>query len=303
MKRTSSRPRKIRIASPKKLKRAALAFAPDRSLASDAAPVAYGYARIGADPKAEHRLGLDGQGEEIAAYHERVVGPRGVPLKQTLVDAVNENQTPFASRERGAWLLEHLNPGDHLIIARVDRAFPDVLDCVDAMRELATLGVVVHISELGLDASDERSLHRCGVELLRRARYAKEQAATFSDRILEKNSVRRLQGYYTGGAIPVGFKLAGPRGRMRLAPNKDELAMMRHFAEMADGGMTPYAIQQHLIKNRVMRRVPDASEPRGHRLEFWSRQVIARAIKRIREIDRREGEQVVESAAAQLVRR
>lgn len=284
------------MASTKKLKRAALAFAPDRSLKSDAAPVCYGYARIGADHQARHGLGLDGQDAEIADYYGRVVGLRGVPFKQTLVSPVTANNVPFANREHGVWLREKLSPGDHLVIARIDRAFRDMLDCVDALRGLAKLGVVVHIVELGFDASDERRLMRGGVALLRRAEYAKEQAATLSDRILEKNAVRRMKGWYCGGAVPLGFKLAGPKGRKHLAPDQEEREVMRRLAEWADQGLTSYAIEQHLVKSRAMRRVPDRRQPRGYRLEFWSRQAITRAIQQIREIDRREAERVTASA-------
>lgn len=69
--------------------------------------------------------------------------------------------------------------------------------------------------------------------------------------------------------------------------------MHRDCVEKSGG----YAIQQHLIQNRVMRRVPDRTEPRGYRLEFWSRQIIARAPRRVREVDRRDAERVAQATA------
>lgn len=177
-------------------------------------------------------------------------------------------------------------------------AFCDMHDCVESLRDLAELGVVAHIVELDFDSSDEQQLIRGAAELLQKARFAKECAATLSARALERNAVRRLQGYYHGGAIAPGFKLTGPKGRKRLVPNEEERQVMRYMAELHDSGMNFYQIERHLVKERLMRVVRDPREPTGKRLEFWTRQAIQRAIERIREIDRQAADDEIQQAAA-----
>lgn len=265
-------------------------FAPDPSLSSDRPPVCYGYARVTADQQAEYGLGLDGQDVAIDSYYVRVVAPRGIPFKQTAVDTLTASQRPFAHRDVASRVLETLEPGDHVIFSTVDMAFRDVHDCVDSLRDLAELGVVAHITELDFDSSDEQRLIRGVAALLQKARFAKEHSATLRARALERNAIRRMQGYYHGGAIAPGFKLAGPKGRKRLVPNEEERQVMRYMAELHDSGMNFYQIERHLVKVRLMRVVRDRTEPTGKRLEFWTYQSIRRAVEQIRKIDRLEAE-------------
>ena len=278
-------------------KRIIRAFAPDSSLRSERTPVCYGYARVSADPQAEYGLRLNGQGSEIDSYYGRVVAPRSIPFRQTVVDAVTASEAPFARRDVAARLVEVLEPGDHVIFSKVDLAFRDVIDCVESLHDLAEMGVVAHIVELDFDSSDEQRLLRGAAELLQKPRFAREHAATLSARATERNVIRRLKGLYRGGAIAPGFKLGGPKGRKRLVPNEEERQVMRYMAELHDSGMNYYKIERHLVKERLMRAVRDRTAYRGRRLEFWTHQSIRRAVEQIREIDRQEAEGEASQAA------
>lgn len=261
-------------------------------------PLCYGYARVSTDRQAQTGMGLDGQDQAIEAHYQRIVASRGVPLVDIRVEAISASKVPFANRDHGAQLMELLGVGDHIIFSKVDRAFRDVIDCLSTIRDLIDSGVVVHIADIQFDSSNHAKLKNDMLMLQMKAAFAEHESRTLGERVKEVNAIRRQQGYAICGKVPLGYKLTGPKGRRRVVPDEAMRKTMRKFRELAEGGMTFYAIERYLVEHRVMRRVRDRSAKDGWRLEFWRRDEISRAVRLLNELEKVEAAQAARLATS-----
>ena len=64
------------------------------------------------------------------------------------VDAAKSGKAPWEDRDAGKELFKQLRPGDHIIIARLDRAFRRLADCVVVLEKFERLGVKIHVCNM-----------------------------------------------------------------------------------------------------------------------------------------------------------
>lgn len=102
-------------------------------------PRAFGYARTSTPDQV---LGLQAQVEAIRRYADY--------KNLDLVEILSEHESAaltFQEREVASSLDARLCPGDHLVIAKLDRAFRSTRDCLECMERWESLGITLHITD------------------------------------------------------------------------------------------------------------------------------------------------------------
>ena len=97
------------------------------------------------------------------------------------VDAAKSGKIPWEERDAGKELFKQLRPGDHVIIAKLDRAFRRLADCVVVLEKFERLGVKLHICNMLGGAIDLSSpMGRFLIHIL--AAFAELERAFISER-------------------------------------------------------------------------------------------------------------------------
>ena len=97
------------------------------------------------------------------------------------VDAAKTGKVPWQDREAGRELFAQLKPGDHVIIAKLDRAFRRLSDCVVVLEQFERMGIKLHVVNLLGGAIDLSSpMGRFLIHIL--AAFAELERAFISER-------------------------------------------------------------------------------------------------------------------------
>lgn len=190
---------------------------------------AYGYIRVSTRSQADSGMGLRAQRRLIVEYHRmHLRSARLVVFADRGVSAV---RLDLPHRLRGRAMMEALQAGDHVIVAKMDRAFRSIRDFDATWRQWERRRVHVHILDLGIDTST--SVGRLMASLL--ASFAEFESRRIGERIREAGAERRRKGLAVNGNPAVGWvKLKNKR----VAVDKIERAKARRIALMRRKGMS-----------------------------------------------------------------
>ena len=109
------------------------------------------------------------------------------------VDAAKTGKVAWEDREGGRALFGRLKPGDHLIIAKLDRAFRRLADCVVVLEKLERMGVKLHVVNLLGGAIDLSSpMGRFLIHIL--AAFAELERAFISERTKDGLANKKKKG-------------------------------------------------------------------------------------------------------------
>lgn len=119
-------------------------------------------------------------------------------------DPATSGKVPIDQREAGQVMCRALRRGDHVVIARLDRAFRKLSDCCKAMEAWERTGVKLHVCNLLGGAIDLSSpIGRFLLQIL--GAFAELERAFISERTSESMKARKRRG--EGGGRPrYGFK-------------------------------------------------------------------------------------------------
>jgi DNA invertase Pin-like site-specific DNA recombinase len=109
------------------------------------------------------------------------------------VDAAKSGKIAIEDREGGRALFGRLKRGDHLIIAKLDRAFRRLADCVVVLEKMERLGIKIHVVNLLGGALDLSSaMGRFLIHIL--AAFAELERAFISERTKDGLSNKKKRG-------------------------------------------------------------------------------------------------------------
>lgn len=223
--------------------------------------VAYGYIRVSTAIQAESELGLLAQQRMIRDYAKFKLAREGIKLETIYSDpGVSAYSINMADRPQGAIMLANAKRNDHIIVAKLDRAFRSVSDFAKIVAVLHSRGVHLHLLDLGVDTSSAAG--RMVATIM--ASIAEWEARRIGERIRDAVNVIKQLGYaHTGPTrVPIGWS-AWPLNRVkrgqkkqprRLRPCERERRAGRLALSMRNKGCTYQEIGKKLTDQGVRTR-------------------------------------------------
>lgn len=169
-----------------------------------------------------------------------------LPLAEILVEpAKSAFKIPFARRPQGKRLIEQLLvPGDHLVIARMDRGFRTTQDFCNMLAYFKSRQITLHFADQQIDLSTIMGEIMATLFSL----FAWWESAVKSERNKERAAWAKERGYAVGGLAPVGFVWAGAKGTVKkIVPHMSDRAIMAEIVRCRDELGMPFGrISQYI---------------------------------------------------------
>lgn len=205
---------------------------------------AYGYGRAST---ADQSLTLEAQHERVEAYCKS----QGMTLAKWITDPATSGRSLFAKRKGGSELCEEIRKGEAkaVVIAKLDRAFRNTLDCLKTMQEWHAKGVAVHVLDMGVNTSTNTG--QLFLTIL-------AAVAEFERNLIaERTAIAMQNGQSNGKRVssipPYGYEIdtdspLHPKSGLhtRIKPNPKEQAIIQRCGEMRDLGMSKPQIAEEL---------------------------------------------------------
>ncbi len=169
----------------------------------------WGYVRVSSAEQFEHASSIASQCERIIQFADRngidLGAVRVMPVAATdgtlvevqareriIFEAISAFKTPFMMRPLANQLYDHLQPGDHLIFAKMDRAFCGAGDLESTMQRLTGMRVMVYFLDMGEQACEDSAAHEFTMGVL--ALVTRMERKRKGERHREAFEQRRKQG-------------------------------------------------------------------------------------------------------------
>jgi DNA invertase Pin-like site-specific DNA recombinase len=208
---------------------------------------AYGYTRVSTLLQAREGESLEAQTRQIRAY----ALSRGLELadRDIFVEAGVSGGTEFQARPEGGRLFNLLQKGDLIIFPKLDRAFRNTRNALNALHELKERGVHVHFIDLGGDVTGNGIGAIVFTILSAFATFEKERIAT---RIREVKQIKKAQGKFTGGRRAFGYDVVDSVK----VPNRSEQKVIAEMRSLRKSGTSFRGIEKWLSEKKKVRISP-----------------------------------------------
>ena len=191
-------------------------------------------------------------------------------------ESISSFSVPFRERPAGKRLLETVQPGDKIVIYRLDRGFRDELDGLQTVRELLDRGVAVHLASEGVSSDSEFGMTWFTLMVS----FAALESKIKRNRSLDVKQHLESQGR-PSGTVPKGFRTEVNDGKRKLAYDLDDISERMKSWICMNLGLTDKETSSLLIalraqNNRLRPRTPEwsanyaegrKSAPRVHKFE------------------------------------
>jgi site-specific DNA recombinase len=207
---------------------------------------------------------LQSQEEQIRAY----LTMKNIELAGLFIDAGVSGGKPIAGRPEGSKLVEMVDSGEVQCVAivKLDRAFRNVVDCLQTVDAWERAGVALHIVDLGGNSIDTTSpAGRFMLTVLSAA--GEMERGMIRDRCNSGRASRKAQGFRIG-EVPFGFQL-GPDGKS-LVISGEEQEVIGIVEKLAGQGYSASAIADDLNRRGLPTKKGGT----------WSHKQIIRILKR-----------------------
>jgi putative DNA-invertase from lambdoid prophage Rac len=165
---------------------------------------------------------------------------------QLLVEVVNEQisgSVAFPKRPRAGELLSKLQKGDHLCIAKLDRAFRSARDCHNTLAELKERGVSTSVCDLP-DGADVTGNGIAALLIGIMSSVAEWERERIRERTADQKRLAKQQGRYLGGKIPWEAKVV----RGALVPDDKKISVVKKLRTWRGKGVSLRDCQQNVKK-------------------------------------------------------
>lgn len=187
------------------------------------------------------------------------------------VDSAVSGSTVWDTRPAGRALFNSIKIGDHIVIAKLDRAFRRVADCAEIMDRFERMKIKLHVVNLMGGAIDLSSpMGRFFIHVL--AAFAEMERKFIQERVKDGQDRAKRKGKIWGGRAALGFKhqwvkVKGKTTRVSV-PDPDERAIMKWIVgvKMADSSIGWEDIGKMLVRD-------------GH-INKWGRPWAPRTVRR-----------------------
>ena len=212
-------------------------------------PIAYLYTRVSHRKSAETGIGLDIQREKCTAYFDFIKGDNpGLQLGREYTDPAQSARKPLRLRPGGGEMNFALEPRDHIIFYKVDRAFRNMRDLTECVEIWEERGVTIHFTDLQLNLST--TIGKMMLYIVGALADAERNMA--SDRARSTVEYLEAHGRPTNRWAKYCHKIIGTTGKRRQVPLSPEAmaefrAVPRKIVELRDNrSMGWTAISDHI---------------------------------------------------------
>jgi DNA invertase Pin-like site-specific DNA recombinase len=209
-------------------------------------PTAYGYGRASTERQVDT---LKVQAEKITRYFEYSLNPKGYGFGKIFSDPATSGKTNIRQRPEGSLLNLALEPGDAVIIAKLDRGFRNARDGLETLEKWLERGVVVHILDINVDTSTPFGK----MVFTMFAAFAEWERSRIRDRLMESIAYRRARGRPLCQNAPYPFVVRGARNNKHFAYAHWKRRMGRYVVKMREQGHTFEDIYWSLIVQKIRR--------------------------------------------------
>lgn len=224
-------------------------------------PVIYGYTRVSTERQADSGLSLDAQRERIEEAQRRLARQHQATVGAIYADpGVSATRHALISRPQGGQLDARLLAGDHVVIAKLDRAFRSQRDCVVTCERWMQRGVSVHMLDISVDTDTATGQVLIGILSV----IAQWEATRIGERNREAKAAMRARGLSSNGARRLGYHL---RRGGRLRPHQQERQIAQRIRRLRRNGHSWPTIAARLDAAGVKR-------PGGQK--HWTPQAVSR---------------------------
>ena len=202
-------------------------------------PRAAGYGRVSTQ---KQEMSIAVQEDQVKKYWEWRFRPHGIEWMGWYADPATSGSSPFRERTAAATLLKRLEIGDHIVIAKMDRAFRNAGDCYAVLEHLKNRQINVHFLDLMIDTSTPVGQLLVGI-LAVVSQFERER---IRERTMDVRKELKRQGFAYRHA-PYGFKnVRADGGRKKMVPNQQEIDILHRIFTMSDGGYSAEEIARWL---------------------------------------------------------
>ena len=163
-------------------------------------PTCYGYGR---HSTAKQGLTQAAQRDRCLAYWKHNLEYQGVQWGGFFYDEATSAKKPFSERTHGRVLYFAAQKGDHIVTAKYDRCFRNVLDGLTHLKALEDRGVTFHSDREKIDTSTAMGRAFRSVLLI----IAEIERELASERALDIQESLRAQGKPHCKGCPIGWKI------------------------------------------------------------------------------------------------
>lgn len=208
----------------------------------------YGYGR---HSTAKQGITEDVQRQGIDRYCHTFLIPKGdltVGEPFWFYDKATSGTKPLTEREQGMRLWVTAQPGDHIVIAKLDRAFRSVIDGVNTIQMFKQKGIHLHILDVHIDTSSPIGEFILTVMLA----FAQLQQRYIAERTKEIMAHKRANGEGCGKAattVPIGWQRYGKKNPY-LVPSAAEREMVDEMAQWREDGVAYVEIYNRACKKK-----------------------------------------------------
>lgn len=214
----------------------------------------YGYVRVSTAKQADEGDSLGAQERTLKGYAMM----KGIDEPHIYVETGVSGSIKFSERPQGAKLLALLQPGDSIIVPKLDRAFRSALDALEVFGKLKAMPAHLHMIDLGGDVMAD-GMSKLVFTIL--AAVAEGERDRIRERVIDSVRDRRARNVYLGGIIPWGHQVS-ETGTLEVLPGyEDALAFMKatrqsHSLRATADAMKKYGFK---ISHEKVRQVLEAA--------------------------------------------
>jgi len=207
-------------------------------------PTCYGYGRHSTN---KQELTREVQEFRTHDYWERNLQHKGVVWGGFQYDKATSAKTPFTEREHGLQVYTLAQPGDHIVVSKMDRAFRSLRDGINSMDMFAAKGVTFHSLDLLVDTSTPLGRFFRSVLLA----VAELEREFVSERVKETIALRKREGRPHSQSCPVGWKIVGQKPNRLYRADMEERGLVDHMQAMRSAGEAYDSIALWGMKNSM----------------------------------------------------
>lgn len=202
---------------------------------------AFAYCRASTE---EQETTIDAQLAQVVGLFHGKYQAKGYRWGGAFVDRGVSGSTPLASRPSGRRLLVTAEPGDVILMQKIDRGWRSVADWASNLELFRHSQIALGFVEMDIDTSTTGGEAFAGMAAI----FAQMERRMIGDRMRAFQAQRKRQGRPYTHSAPYGFKIVGDKGSRQYAAFPEQRAMGSRFLEWHTEGWQLRDILDHINK-------------------------------------------------------